>query len=229
MFRAAELLCACVRVQVMQRRTWTGCFNVISKSARFCPTRASPSSSSWPSPPPPRLHRCCLTQHWSFPPLVPAPPPLPPPLPLQPAPLFRPHPERELPGCSRTQKQVQWQWRWAKVSQRRTISHLLLSGLSSESPHTLTWLSDLINQAPTSIGLTVMVSADFSQSSTWSLPPSSSSLDSSWCVAWILYTPITTMTTRAAMQTTMTAVAAGGAVPRGHDGGIRGRGLNRTN
>lgn len=66
---------------------------------------------------------------------------------------------------------------------------------------------------PTSMGLTVMVSAELSQSSSGSLPPSSSSLDPSWCVAWILYTPITTITTRAAIQTTITTVAAGGAAP----------------
>lgn len=63
------------------------------------------------------------------------------------------------------------------------------------------------------MGLTVMLSAALSQSSSESLPPSSSSLDSSWCVAWILYTPITTITTRAAIQTTITTVAAGGAAP----------------
>ncbi|TNN77034.1 hypothetical protein EYF80_012672 [Liparis tanakae] len=40
----------------------------------------------------------------------------------------------------------------------------------------------------------------------WSLTSSSSSLDPSWCVAWILYTPMTTINTSATIQTTMTAV-----------------------
>lgn len=69
----------------------------------------------------------------------------------------------------------------------------------------------------TSIGLTVMVRAELFQSTSGSLTSSSSSRDPSWCVAWILYTPITTITTRAAIQTTITTVAAGGAAPGGRE------------
>lgn len=71
------------------------------------------------------------------------------------------------------------------------------------------------------MGLTVMVRSELLQSTSGSLTSSSSSLDPSWCVAWILYTPITTITTRAAIQTTITTVAAGGAAPEGQGDNLR--------